>query len=245
MHDVTSLSRRKLLRAAAIGGGLGVVGFSRLTSQLVFAEEGDDGLDTGEDVVDDTTSALNDAGDALATADRLGEVKPPMEPPPDGKLWFPIEAGSDCYVLDNYGDCRGSSCSRLHEGVDIMGSRDMPLISVANAVLTKKYVDSGLTYGAGHGWALYDEENQRAYRYFHMSRHEDGLEEGDTVQMGDIIGYVGNTGTSGVPSDSNYHLHFEVRDVVGDSHWDSVAVDPLPLLVIPEDMCDVSPPIKA
>ncbi len=223
MSERTPLSRRQFLSAAAVGAGLGVLGLGRFASSVVDA--------------DGVGGELNDPGSALQPARRLGTVAPPVEPPPDGMLIFPIEASSDCYVLDNFGDCRGNSCSRLHEGVDIMGSRDQPLLAVANGRLTKRYVDSGLNYGAGHGWTLYDEDNDVTYKYFHMARHEDGLEEGDAVQLGQVIGYVGNTGTSGIYNDTNYHLHFEVRP-------GNEPVDPLPLLVVDDEMCSVSPPIR-
>ena len=44
-----------------------------------------------------------------------------------------------------------------------------------------------------------------------MDHHAEGLEGGDTVEYGQIIGAVGNTGTSGTNSGTNYHLHFEYR----------------------------------
>lgn len=231
MTQPTPLTRRQLLRAAALGAGVGALGLGRLASEISAASGG-------------PIPRVDDPGSVFHTAERYIPPPPPVEPPPDGMLIFPLEAASDCYVLDNFGDCR-SGCSRLHEGVDIMGSRDQPVLAVANGVLAARNDDRGLTYGAGNGWTLYDEENARSYKYYHLAAHEEGLEVGDEVRLGDTIGYIGNTGTSGVPSDSNYHLHFEVRNVVGSSHWDSVAIDPLPLLVVPDDMCGVSPPIKA
>ena len=106
-------------------------------------------------------------------------------------------------------------------------SRGADLYAVVTGQLTKQYVDSGLTYGAGNGWTLEDEENNITYKYFHMATHAEGLAEGDIVMQGDVIGTVGNTGTSGVNDDSNYHLHFEYRP-------NNVAQDPLPLLVRPD-----------
>jgi len=223
MPERSPLSRRQFLGAAAVGTGLSVFGLGRLAAGVVDADE--------------LSGGFNEPGSALQPAQRLGEVTPPVEPPPDGMLIFPIDAAPDCYVLDNFGDCRGNGCSRLHEGIDIMGSRDQPLLAVADGRLTKRYVDSGLNYGAGNGWTLYDEANDTTFKYFHMARHEDGLEVDDEVKLGDVIGYVGNTGTSGIYSDSNYHLHFEVRP-------GNQPVDPLPRLVVDDDMCGVSPPIR-
>jgi len=174
-----------------------------------------------------SVARLDEPGTALKTAERLSLRPPPV---PDGKLLFPVSPGSDCYVLDNFGDARGST--RLHEGVDIMGSRDMPVFAVVSGVLTQRYTNTGT---AGWGWTLYDASTKTTYKYFHLAEDAVGLSVGSSVSAGDTIGYVGNSGTSG---ENNFHLHFEVRP-------NNVAVDPLPLLVVDPKACGVSPPIRA
>ncbi len=217
------VSRRRLLTGAAMG--LGALGFTRAVSAQT-----------------NVLSALSEPGQALEPAVRVPPttstttttVPPPTTTIPlaDGEILFPVVAaeGDSVYVLDNFGDCR-SGCSRLHEAVDIMADEGLALQAVANGVLTHKYVDSGLTYGAGHGWTLHDAENDVYYKYFHMASHEDGLEVGDEVEIGQIIGYVGETGTSGAgnPSD-NFHCHFEYRPARDTNSYDGIAVDPFHLL---------------
>jgi murein DD-endopeptidase MepM/ murein hydrolase activator NlpD len=143
---------------------------------------------------------------------------------------FPVAAGSDCYVLDNFGDARGST--RLHEGVDIMGSAGLPVFAVVAGVLTQRYTNTGT---AGWGWTLYDASTKTTYKYFHLAEDAVGLVEGSSVSAGQTIGYVGNSGTAG---ENNFHLHFEVRP-------NNVAIDPLPLLVVDRNVCGVSPPLRA
>ena len=174
-----------------------------------------------------SVARLDEPGTALKTAERLSLRPPPV---PEGKLLFPVSPASDCYVLDNFGDARGST--RLHEGVDIMGSRDMPVFAVVSGVLTQRYTNTGT---AGWGWTLYDASTETTYKYFHLTEDAVGLSVGSSVSAGDTIGYVGNSGTSG---EDNFHLHFEVRP-------NNVAVDPLPLLVVDPKACGVSPPIRA
>lgn len=55
-------------------------------------------------------------------------------------------------------------------------------------------------------------------RYAHLSRVADGLSVGMSVKRGEVIGYVGNSGTpeSLVDPDAEMHLHFEIR--VGDGY---------------------------
>lgn len=170
---------------------------------------------------------LNEAGTALEPAERLA-LRP--TPVPDGKLLFPVSPGSDCYILDNFGDARGST--RLHEGVDIMGSAGFPVFAVVSGIMTQRYSNTGT---AGWGWTLYDPSTRTSYKYFHLAQDPVGLAVNSPVSAGQTIGYVGNSGTSGV---DNFHLHFEVRP-------NNVAIDPLPLLVVDRNVCRVSPPIRA
>lgn len=232
-HDVRHdsrqrpLSRRRLLLGAAAGIGAGAVALDRLGAPLASA-------------IDPELLALDEPGTALHVADRLGA--PPraplsnpidtgeIEPPPPGMLMFPVDPASDCYVLDNFGDARGTS--RLHVGVDILGSRFQPIYAVADGELVDWYTNTGT---AGYGWKLYDAATDTTYKYFHCEPDQNGLVVGDRVRQGDVIAFVGKSGTTGV---DNYHLHFEVRP--GD-----VPVDPLPLMVVDRDACGVSAPLRA
>jgi murein DD-endopeptidase MepM/ murein hydrolase activator NlpD len=210
------LSRRSMLAGLGVGGALLTV------------------LRTGESA-GAIAGQLNGPGQALASAQRIpptttttttttttvpdGEV----DQPSDGQIRFPIIVGEDdtCYVGDNFGACR-SGCSRSHEGVDIMADQGLEVIAVVDGTLTKKYVnEEGSCGGAGNGWTLTDGDNDVVYKFFHLDAHAEGLEVGDTVTAGQVIGYIGETGTSGVCSEqfNNYHLHFEYRpgDVARDS----------------------------
>jgi murein DD-endopeptidase MepM/ murein hydrolase activator NlpD len=206
------LSRRQMLFGGAVG--LSALALGRLGSGSVGAVAGQ----------------LNEPGTALATAFRVNPPTTTTIPTATtttttttvptttelgaGEILFPIIVGPDdyCYVGRNFGAPRGGG-SRSHEGVDIGADVGLPVIAVVDGALTKKYEDSGSCGGAGSGWTLTDEVNDVVYKFFHLDRHEEGLEVGDTVTAGQIIGYVGETGTSGVCSTTynNYHLHFEYR----------------------------------
>ncbi len=175
---------------------------------------------------------LNDAGAALAPARRIPPTTTTTTSPPvstipagDGEIPFPILVGADdsCYVGRNFGAPRG--CCRSHEGLDLMADQGLAVVAVADGTLTKKYEDSGLNYGAGNGWTLTDETNDVVYKFFHLDSHADGLEEGDEVTVGQVLGYIGETGTSGANSTlDNFHLHFEYRP-------GNIPMDPFDLLV--------------
>ena len=55
-------------------------------------------------------------------------------------------------------------------------------------------------------------------RYAHLSAIAAGIEVGDSVAAGDIIGFVGESGspTSLHPVETDFHLHFEIR--IGESY---------------------------
>ena len=233
-----------VLGAVIAASALAGVGAASGTPQfLVATEAGGDLVPAARLSLHDDQQPTTTIGTTTTTTTTTTTVLDPdgLQPPPPGRIAFPIDAADDCSASDNFGDPRGSS--RRHEGLDIVGSRGRAVYAVASGRLTIKYEESfnpdgfPKTYGAGHGWKLHDEENDVIYKYFHLQRHEDGLEEGDLVQFGDIIGYVGNTGTSGVPTadyperDTNYHLHFEYRP-------NNVARDPRPLLV-PHPNCNL------
>lgn len=174
-----------------------------------------------------SVASLDGPGSALVPAERLA-LRAPEVPP--GKLLFPVDAASNCYILDNYGAPRDGG-RRRHEGVDIMGSAGNAVLAVADGTLTKRYTNTGT---AGWGWTLYDDRTNVTYKYFHLTDDPNGRSQGDRVSVGDVLGFVGASGTS---SPTNFHLHFEVRP-------NNVPVDPLPLLFVDPTGCRVSPKIS-
>jgi murein DD-endopeptidase MepM/ murein hydrolase activator NlpD len=92
----------------------------------------------------------------------------------------------------------------LHVGLDLLAARGTPIVSVANASVTGLANDpeaAGLAVEITDG-------NGTSYFYAHMERRTAGLRVGLRVRMGQVIGFVGNTGNAaGGPT----HLHFEVQ----------------------------------
>jgi murein DD-endopeptidase MepM/ murein hydrolase activator NlpD len=201
------LNRRHALMALAAGAGVLAVG--AFGGGSVTAADG----------------PLDEPGNALRPARRMILEPRSVPTPPAGKLIFPIEIPptSNIYVLDNFGDCRN------HEGIDILAAKGgNPVFAVADGQLTKRYTNTGT---AGWGWTLYVAETRMTYKYFHLAEDPNALSEGMRVRMGDVLGFVGSSGTN---SATNFHLHFEVRP-------NNVPVNPLPLLDIPADIL-IGPP---
>lgn len=87
---------------------------------------------------------------------------------------------------------------RFHNGVDLAGPTGTPIIaSRSGVVITAKYNSS-----AGYYVAI-DHQDGFETRYMHMTHYIVGV--GDQVTAGQVIGYMGSTGTS-----TGSHLHFSV-----------------------------------
>lgn len=93
---------------------------------------------------------------------------------------------------------------RNHKGIDIAGAGiyGKPIVAADSGKVIMA-VHSG--WGGGYGLCVYlDHGNGYSTRYGHMSKVL--VNTGDTVEKGQVIGYVGSTGDSSGP-----HLHFEIR----------------------------------
>jgi len=89
-----------------------------------------------------------------------------------------------------------------HVGIDIRAVEGTPVYAIAEGIVTKAAPDSkGVEYGGGH-MIFVDFGEGVEGRYMHLSSY--GVEEGDKVKAGQVIGFTGNTGDSSTP-----HLHFE------------------------------------
>jgi murein DD-endopeptidase MepM/ murein hydrolase activator NlpD len=166
-----------------------------------------------------------------------GKVSEPAERIPyitsgEGIL-FPINPLPRCMLVNGFGDHSKVNGSGGHRGLDIGADRGQEVVAVVDGVLQDKWTD--LSSPAGNAWKLLshpDAEGSRdQYRYYHLDSFAEGLEVGDWVSAGDVIGYVGDTGNA---TPGGWHLHFEIRPDWEALRYGSVGpVDPLPLLDIP------------
>jgi murein DD-endopeptidase MepM/ murein hydrolase activator NlpD len=91
--------------------------------------------------------------------------------------------------------------TRMHRGVDFAAPTGTPIYAAANG--TVEFV--GHMRGYGRMIELrHKGDNETVYA--HMSAFARGLRKGQTVRQGQVIGFVGMTGSATGP-----HLHYEVR----------------------------------
>jgi|GEM_PF-5719751 len=98
------------------------------------------------------------------------------------------------------------SGGRRHEGIDLLTTPGRYVYAVTDGVLTKRAWDLPGRL-AGNAWWLTAADGSGTYFFYaHLSDFAPGLEVGSRVRAGEIIGFVGSTGSSAAP-----HLHFEIH----------------------------------
>jgi len=125
-------------------------------------------------------------------------------------------------LRDSFFDRR--SGRRIHHALDIMSPRNTPILAVEDGTLVK------LTRNRLGGLTLYqlDPSGAYAYYYAHLERYAPGLHEGDAVERGQVIGYVG---TSGNAPKRSPHLHFAIFRLPEERYgWLGQPIDPFDVL---------------
>ena len=112
-----------------------------------------------------------------------------------------------------------------HEAIDIMEPRGTPVHAVVSGTIRKLF----LSKPGGNTIYEFDETSVYCYYYAHLDRYADGLREGQRVERGDVIGFVGSTGDADARSP---HLHLAIVDLGPEKQWwKGTAIDPYPDLV--------------
>jgi murein DD-endopeptidase MepM/ murein hydrolase activator NlpD len=127
-------------------------------------------------------------------------------------------------IPDTFNDARDGR--RVHRALDILAPKGTPVVSTDVGRVLK------LRIGGAGGITVYavDPDDRFVYYYAHLDRYRKGLAEGQRLQKGDTIGYVGTSGNA--PRDTP-HLHFQVTRMPPNQHWwEGVPVDPRPLFTL-------------
>lgn len=135
------------------------------------------------------------------------------------KAFNPIAKTFPYTDYDDFGVSRSYGYRRNHLGHDMMGQVGTPVIAVESG-----YV-SMLGWNQYGGWriGINSFDGKRYYYYAHLRQNRpyaEGLKEGDVVQAGDVIGYIGRTGYSSEENVNNideYHLHFGLQLIFDES----------------------------
>lgn len=138
------------------------------------------------------------------------------------KAYHPIAKGFPYSDYDDFGVSRTYGYRRNHLGHDMMGQVGTPVIAVESGYVAE------LGWNQYGGWriGINSFDGKRYYYYAHLRQNRpfaEGLEKGDIVQAGDVIGYIGRTGYSTEENVNNideYHLHFGLQLIFDESQRD-------------------------
>ncbi|HEX3026859.1 MAG TPA: M23 family metallopeptidase [Clostridia bacterium] len=138
------------------------------------------------------------------------------------KVFSPIAAGYGYGHYDDFGDSRSFGFRRKHLGNDLMGTVGTPIVAVEGG-----YVESAAWNRYG-GWriGIRSFDKKRYYYYAHLRKDHPfykNLKQGDIVNSGDVIGYLGMTGYSDKENINNMkkpHLHFGMQLIFDESQKD-------------------------
>ena len=139
------------------------------------------------------------------------------------KAFLPIAKNYSFSHYDDSGKSRSYGFQRTHLGNDLMGSIGTPIIAVESGTIEH------LGWNQFGGWriGIRSFDGKRYYYYAHLRKNHPyvtGLSEGDTVEAGDVIGYLGMTGYSIKENVNNVnvpHLHFGIQLIFDESQVDS------------------------
>ena len=135
------------------------------------------------------------------------------------KAFSPVAAGYGYSHCSDFGMSRSFGFARKHLGNDLMGSLGTPIIAVEGGVV------EAMGWNRYGGWriGIRSFDSRRYYYYAHLQKDHpfaEGLEVGDTVQAGDLIGFMGRTGYSDRENVNNIetvHLHFGIQLIFDES----------------------------
>jgi murein DD-endopeptidase MepM/ murein hydrolase activator NlpD len=147
-----------------------------------------------------------------------------------GGYVFPVYGPSS--FVDTFGGPRSDVSGGWHHGDDIFAPLGAPVLAVASGTV----FSVGWNKVGGNRLWLRDGQGNLFY-YAHLSAFTPLAVNGNAVNAGDVLGFVGNTGDAqGTPT----HLHFEIHPVALIGLGYDGAVDPTTYLLAWKHLQDVS-----
>lgn len=144
---------------------------------------------------------------------------------------FPVERSyiQDTEYIDSWYGERTFGGDRKHEGTDIMALQNVPgvipVVSMTDGVVKNK---GWLKLG---GWRIGIRSDQGVYYYYaHLQSYADGLEIGDPVYAGQLLGFMGDSGYGEEGTTGMFETHLHVGIYIYDSSGTEISVNPYPFL---------------
>lgn len=135
------------------------------------------------------------------------------------KAFLPVAKNYNFSHYDDFGNTRSYGYKRVHLGNDLMGSIGTPIVAVESGTV------EAIGWNQYGGWriGIRSFDKKRYYYYAHLRKdhpYAKDLKEGNAVNAGDVIGYLGMTGYSTKENVNNInvpHLHFGMQLIFDES----------------------------
>ena len=139
-------------------------------------------------------------------------------------LSVPVAGVKPRELVDTFTQARAGG-ARVHDAIDIMAAQGTPVVAAAPGRVEKLFFSQG---GGGISAYVRSDDGKWSYYYAHLSAYAPGLHEGQRLQRGAHVGYVGYTGNA---SPDGPHLHFAINAMAPGEKWhQGRAINPYPLL---------------
>lgn len=144
--------------------------------------------------------------------------------------YFPIPQNEapgepDISYEDGWGDGRTYGGERLHEGCDIMGDERprgfYPVVSMSGGTVEKVgWLEQG-------GWRIGVRSRSGAYLYYaHLERYSRDWQEGDEVEAGELLGFMGDSGYGAEGTTGQFPVHLHVGIYLRTDRYEELSVNP-------------------
>lgn len=142
--------------------------------------------------------------------------------------YFPV-ASDDINFENSWMDIRTYGGKRHHEGIDLFGpvtiSGYYPIISITDGVVEQK---GWLPLG---GYRIGIRSTSGGYFYYaHLASYEKELAPGDTVNAGDILGFMGNTGYGEEGTVGMFPVHLHLGIYINTPDGQEISINPYRIL---------------
>ncbi len=144
-----------------------------------------------------------------------------------------FQPGPSTTFLPEFGHAKPDG--RTHQGVDVFADHRTPVLAAADGKIRRMRSSARSGY-----YIVIDHADDYSTWYLHLDNDDpgtnngrggaltafvEGLEVGDYVAAGQVIGYVGNSGNA---EGTHHHTHFELR-------LDNRPIDPYPYLLAAQE----------
>ena len=135
---------------------------------------------------------------------------------------IPLEFQDEVTYEDSFGAYRDNGG---HEGCDIMDVQNepgrIPVISATDGIVT----NMGWLYLGGYRIGI-TSENGIYYYYAHLDSYAAGIDVGDEIKAGQLIGFMGDTGEGQEGTSGRFPVHLHLGIYIGMADGNEQTVDP-------------------